>query len=88
MTDELCLKAMEKLKTDKSKFDSEDVFKVVGFIYGYPKRISKDIIQQIKKDMGIYKKYDAIAMWVGVGGLIEYESEFITELVRMFGIEV
>jgi len=87
MLNELHNRAMEKLKTDKSRFNSEDVFKVVGFVYGYPKRISKDIIEQIKKDIGIYKKYDAVAMWVGIGGLIEYEPEFIKGLVQIFGIE-
>lgn len=87
MVNELHNQSMEKLKTDRSDFDTDDIFSIVGFINDYEKVIPEEIINQIKKDVGIYKKYDAIAMWVGVGGLIEYESEFITELVRMFGIE-
>jgi len=85
MKDELWLKSMEKLRSDRSRFNTEDVFKVVGFIYGYSKRIDKGIIEQIKRDMGIYKKYDCTAMWIG--GLMEYEPEFIRELVALFGIE-
>ena len=80
-------KAMEKLKVDKSKFDSDDIFNIAGLVNDYDYIIREGVIVQIKRDMGIYKKYDAIAMWVGDGGLIEHEPKFITELVKMFGIK-
>ena len=80
-------KAMGKLKVDRSKFDTDDIFNMVEFINDYDFIIHEGIVIQIKKDIQIYNKYDAIAMWVGSGGLIESEPEFVTELVKMFGIK-
>jgi len=87
MSDELWLKAMKKLETDKSDFSGRDVGIIVGFIDTYKKSIPEGIQTQILRDVSVYKKYDAIAMWVGQGGLIDYEPKFITELVKIFGIE-
>jgi hypothetical protein len=84
---ELWIKAMNKLKDDKSMFNNDDNFSIANFIHDYKKTIPIDIINQITKDMTTYKKYDAIAMWVGDGGLIEHEPEFVKELVGLFGIE-
>ena len=84
---ELWIKAMNKLKDDKSEFSGRDIGVIVGFIDTYKKPISKGIENQILKDVSIYKKYDAIAMWIGDGGLIEHEPEFIRGLVGLFGIE-
>lgn len=83
----LWIKAMNKLNDDKSMFNSDDVLKVNDFLDDYRDKIPIGIIQQIAKDIEIYKKYDAIAMWVGDGGLIKHEPEFIRELVGLFGIE-
>lgn len=83
----LWINAMNKLKEDRSMFDSDDIFNIVEFINDYKKTMPEGIINQIEKDVRLYKKYDAIAMWVGDNGLISYEPEFITELVKMFGIE-
>ena len=83
----LWIKAMNKLNDDKSKFNSDDIFNIVEFINDYKDTMSEGIVNQIEKDVKIYKKYDAIAMWVDDGGLIEHEPEFITELVGLFGVE-
>lgn len=83
----LWIKAMNKLNDDKSKFNSDDIFNIVEFINDYKDTMPEGIVNQIEKDVKIYKKYDAIAMWVGDGGLIEHEPEFIKELVGLFGVE-
>lgn len=78
--------ATDKLKKDKSKFKSNEVFAIGVLIGGFKETISDGIIEQIIKDVTVYKKYDAIAMWVGDGGLIEYEPDFIIALVSLFGV--
>lgn len=84
---ELWIKSMNKLKEDRSKFSNDDIFNIIKFINDYKKIIPEGIVCQIEKDVKIYKKYDAISMWLGDGGLICYEPEFIKELVKMFDIE-
>ncbi len=79
-------KAMKKLKIDRGMFSVDDIFRIVKLEH-HEHSLSMGIIEQIKRDVGLYPKYDAIAMWVGDGGLIECEPKFITELVKMFGIE-
>ena len=83
----LWIKAMNKLKTDKSNFNIDGIFYITKFIDEYKKEIPIDIRNQIGYDMTTYKKYDAIAMWVGDGGLIEHEPEFIVGLVGLFDVE-
>ena len=78
--------AMNKLKIDKSKFTPEDYLKFNAYINGFD-TIKIGVYIQLIEDMATYKKYDVIAMWVGDGGLIEYEPEFITGLVKLFGIK-
>lgn len=85
----LLSKAKEKLKTDESEFSPEEVFSIAKFtcreyILGH---IDSDVLTQIKSDFVIRRKYAVISMWVGSGGLIESEPEFVTELVKMFGIK-
>ena len=84
---ELWIKAMNKLKDDKSKFSSDDTSKLDDFLDEYEGYIPANMIYQIARDIEIYKKYDAIAMWVGDGGLIYHEPEFIKELVKIFDVE-
>lgn len=84
---ELWIKAMNKLKDDKSMFNNDETLELVDFINDYDRTMSQGIIDQIVRDIRTYKKYDAIAMWVGDGGLIEHEPEFIRGLVGLFGIE-
>lgn len=83
----LWFNAMNKLLEDKSKANINDIRIIDEFIYKYEKGIPEGIIYQIVRDLRFYKKYDAIAMWVGDGGLIENEPEFITELVGLFGVK-
>lgn len=83
----LWINAINKLKTDKSKFSIDDMDKIVEFMSNYEKEIQEGIEAQIARDIIVYRKYDAIAMWVGDGGLIEHEPAFIRELVGLFGIE-
>jgi len=87
MSKKLWLKAMEKLKIDKSKFSREDIIEITEFINENKNIVSFGVIFQIERDVRTYKKYDAIAMWVGNGGLIEHEPQFIVGLVKIFGIK-
>lgn len=82
-------KAMEKLKTDKSEFSLEEICSTARLACRERRlgHIDNDVVIQIKNDVVIRRKYDAISIWVGSGGLIEREPEFITELVKIFGIE-
>ena len=82
-------KAMEKLKTDKSEFSLEEICNAAK-LAGREHRlghIDDNVLAQIKNDLVIRRKYDAVSIWVGSGGLIEREPEFVTELVGMFGIK-
>ena len=81
----LWINAMNKLKEDKSMFNLNDLCIFDELVF--ERDISEGILNQIEKDMKVYKKHDAIAMWVGDGGLIEHEPEFITELVGLFGVK-
>ena len=84
---ELWINAMNELKKDRSMFNTDDIFNLITFISDYERVMSEDIINQIERDIRIYPKYDAIAMWLGDGGLIDQEPEFITELIGLFGIK-
>lgn len=84
---ELWIKAMNKLKEDKSMFSSEDLVIYLNFYNNYKSMVNDGILSQIDEDMRVYKKYDAIVMWLGDGGLVEHEPEFIKGLVKVFGVE-
>lgn len=84
--DTLWKDAMNKLKEDRSMFNLNDLCILEECINEYNKPIQEGVLNQIEKDMRVYKKYDAIAMWVGYGALIKHEPEFITELVGLFGV--
>lgn len=79
---QLWVECMSRLKTDKHMLGRGDIDHIMGVIHP-PKRIE----HQMRSDLRVYPMWDALAMWVGVGGLVEYWPP-IGKLVQAFLKEV
>lgn len=80
--------AFSKLIKDKSKFSQCDIEKINNLIYNvrYESLVYPGIISQINRDIRIYKKWDAICMWLDAdSGLARYEPSMIRKITIKLG---
>lgn len=86
---EKCFKNL-KIPEKRVKFTEKQVEKVERKMVESVPQMSKDysaICEQIRRDMKVYKVYDAFAMWLDAdGGLAKYEPDLIRKIVVMLGL--